>query len=78
MTFRPGPSSRGRRPGAVVIAMFDVDGPEHQAIIVDSILDAVARTPGNKHAGMSTQPGGREAAPRRPRGPLRPPGFSLA
>ncbi|WP_149829890.1 antibiotic biosynthesis monooxygenase [Streptomyces tailanensis] len=39
-------------PGALVTAMFDVDGPERQRFIVDSIARRLEEAPADEHAGM--------------------------
>ncbi|WP_371578372.1 hypothetical protein [Streptomyces sp. NBC_01314] len=39
-------------PGALVTAMFDVDGPERQRFIVDSIARRLGEAPADEHAGM--------------------------
>ncbi|MBW4722360.1 antibiotic biosynthesis monooxygenase [Saccharothrix obliqua] len=41
-----------RPPGCVVVATFDVDGPERQALIVDSLADALDGTPATRHPGL--------------------------
>ncbi|MFD7898764.1 antibiotic biosynthesis monooxygenase family protein [Streptomyces sp. NPDC059743] len=41
-----------RVPGCVVVAMFDVDGPECQERIIGSIAQAVEETPVERHPGL--------------------------
>ena len=42
----------GVRPGCVVVATFDVDGPESQTRIVDGICDAIEAAPRAQHPGL--------------------------
>lgn len=41
-----------RDPGCMIIAMFDVDGPERQDRIIGSLADAVEQAPIEQHPGM--------------------------
>ncbi|POX55049.1 hypothetical protein C3489_12085 [Streptomyces sp. Ru71] len=41
-------------PGAVVVASFDVDGPERQERIIESVAGAVTGAPAEQHPGMLT------------------------
>jgi hypothetical protein len=41
-------------PGCMIIATFDVDGPERQERIIDSLADTIERASGTHHRGMLT------------------------
>ncbi|MFJ5927747.1 hypothetical protein ACIQF6_34650 [Kitasatospora sp. NPDC092948] len=42
----------GRAPGTVIVATFDVDGPDRQRFIVNSIADSIEELPAAQHPGM--------------------------
>jgi Antibiotic biosynthesis monooxygenase len=51
-TRRSVTTSTSGDPGCMIIAMFDVDGPDRQDAVIDSLVDTLHRAPGGGPPGM--------------------------